>query len=434
MWFSLRGVWMAPNKAHNRRMRILVVGSGGREHALAWKLSQEAEVHAAPGNPGIAEDCEVHDVSASHFHGILALAKSLAVDLVVIGPESPLIDGLADLLRTEGIPTFGPSKAAAQLEGSKAFSKALMREAGVPTADFKSFTESGPAREYARDMFENGRPVVVKASGAALGKGVIMCAEAEEAEWAIANMIDENEFGNAGATIVVEEQLRGPEFSLLTLCSDEQFVSLPVAQDYKRALDGDEGLNTGGMGSYSPVPWISNDMVRQAEETIVRPILASLKGTGYRGVLFSGLMVQDGRPYCLEYNVRFGDPETQSIMMRLGPGFAESLLACANGRPIPSPKVKHDASVCVVIASENYPGAVEKGFQIELPKQVPAGAKLFHAGTGTMDGKLVTNGGRVFGATATGPDLATARNSAYTLAKSVKFDGAWFRCDIALDA
>ena len=409
----------------------MVVGSGGREHALAWKLAQEAEVHAAPGNPGISQDCIVHDVAATDFQGIVGLAKGLASDLVLIGPENPLIDGLADMLRAEGIATFGPGAAAAQLEGSKAFSKALMREARVPTADFQSFTESAPAREYARDMFEMGRPVVVKASGAALGKGVIMCDEAEEAERAIANMIDDSEFGKAGATIVVEERLRGPEFSLLTLCSDEHFVSLPVAQDYKRALDGDEGPNTGGMGSYSPVPWISDDMVRRAEDEIVRPILGALRGTGYRGVLFSGLMVQDGRPYCLEYNVRFGDPETQAIMMRLGSGLAAALLACAKGAPIPRLEVMDQASVCVVVASENYPGAVEKGFQIELPRSVPEGCKLFHAGTAMKDGKLVTNGGRVFGATARGGTLATARESAYKLTKSIKFDGAWCRSDIA---
>ena len=409
----------------------MVVGSGGREHALVWKLAQEAEVHAAPGNPGMAQDCVVHDVSASHFDGIVALAKSLRVDLVVIGPENPLIDGLADVLRTEGIATFGPSEGGAQLEGSKAFSKALMREARVPTAEFQSFTESGPAREYARDMFERGRPVVVKASGAALGKGVIMCDEAEDAERAIANMIDENEFGHAGSTIVVEEQLRGPEFSLLTLCSDEHFVSLPVAQDYKRAFDGDEGPNTGGMGSYSPVPWISSDLVRRAEEEIVRPILTALRGTGYRGVLFSGLMVQDGRPYCLEYNVRFGDPETQSIMMRLGSGFAAALLACANGERIPAFEVSTDAAVTVVVASANYPGVVEKGFQIELPVDAPDWCKLFHAGTAMKDGKLVTSGGRVFGASARGASLTEARERAYGLARSVKFDGARCRSDIA---
>ncbi len=379
----------------------------------------------------MAQDCVVHDVSASHFDGIVALAKSLSVDLVVVGPENPLIEGLADILRTEGIPTFGPSEAGAQLEGSKAFSKALMREARVPTAEFQSFTESAPAREYARDMFERGRPVVVKASGAALGKGVIMCDGAEEAERAIANMIDDNEFGRAGTTIVVEEQLRGPEFSLLTLCSDEHLVSLPVAQDYKRAFDGDEGPNTGGMGSYSPVPWISADLVRQAEEEIVRPILTSLRGTGYRGVLFSGLMVQDGRPYCLEYNVRFGDPETQSIMMRLGSSFAPALLACAKGEPIPAFEVSADAAVTVVIASANYPGTVEKGFQIELPASTPEGSKLFHAGTAMKDGKLVTNGGRVFAATARAASLPVARAKAYDLAKSVKFDGVWYRSDIA---
>lgn len=412
-------------------MRVLVIGSGGREHALAWRLSQEAEVHAAPGNPGIAEDCTVHDVAATDFPALLSLAKRLAVDLVVVGPENPLIDGLADLLRAEGLPTFGPGRAAAQLEGSKAFSKSLMQEAGVPTAEFKTFTESAPARQYARHMFDQGRPVVIKASGAALGKGVILCATAEEAEQAIANMIDASEFGKAGSTIVVEERLQGPEFSLLTICSDDHYASLPVAQDYKRAGDGDQGPNTGGMGSYSPVPWISPDLVRRAEAEIVKPILAGLKDTGYRGVLFSGIMVQDGKPYCLEYNVRFGDPETQSIMMRLGEGFAEALLACAGGHPIPSFAVKPEASVCVVIASGNYPGPVEKGFQIQLPGSPPQGSKLFHAGTALKNGRLVTNGGRVFGATATGADLEQARQRAYQLASGVRFEGAWRRSDIA---
>ena len=219
----------------------------------------------------------------------------------------------------------------------------------------------------------------------------------------------------------------------MTLCSDEHYLSLPVAQDYKRAHDNDEGPNTGGMGSYSPVPWVSKDMAREAEETIVRPILGALKGTGYRGVLFSGIMVQDGKPYCLEYNVRFGDPETQAIMMRLGKGLAPALKACAMGAPIPAFEVKDEASVCVVVASAKYPGNVEKGFQIQLPT-VPAGCKIFHAGTAIKDGKLVSNGGRVFGAAATGADLDQARARAYELAKSIKFDGAWFRNDVAQDA
>lgn len=412
-------------------MRVLVVGSGGREHALAWKLAQEAVVHVTPGNPGIAADCTVHGVAASDFQGILGLARSLSVDLVVVGPENPLIDGLADMLREAGIATFGPDAAAAQLEGSKAFSKALMHEAGVPTAAFKSFTESGPAKEFAREMFSEGRPVVIKASGAALGKGVIICDDVESAERAIANMIDDNEFGHAGSTIVVEERLEGPEFSLLTLCSDDHFVSLPVAQDYKRAGDGDLGPNTGGMGSYSPVPWISDALVKETEEKVVRPILAALKGTGYRGVLFSGLMVCKGRPYCLEYNVRFGDPETQSVMMRLGKGFANALLACARGEKIPAFEVLDNAAVCVVIASANYPSTIEKGFPIELPSHVADRAKLFHAGTSMKDGKVVTSGGRVFGATAAGDSLDDARAKAYALARSVKFDGAWFRRDIA---
>jgi len=391
-------------------------------------------VHVAPGNPGIGRDCIVHDISISDFSAIVGLAKGLAADMVLIGPENPLIDGLADVLREEGIAVFGPSMAAAQLEGSKAFSKALMHEAGVPTAAFKTFTESAPAREYAREMFASGRPVVVKASGAALGKGVVLCDGAEEAERAIAQMIDEREFGGAGSTIVVEERLEGPEFSLLTLCSDDKYLSLPVAQDFKRAHDHDRGPNTGGMGSYSPVPWISDEMVKRAEEEIVAPILRALKGSGYRGVLFSGLMVSNGRPYCLEYNVRFGDPETQSIMMRCGDGFAASLLACAHGERIPAFEIKDEASCCVVVASANYPGVIGKGFPIELPSSYPPHSKLFHAGTALQNGQLVTNGGRVLGATATGETLEQARSRAYELAKSVRFEGAWYRSDIAATA
>jgi len=410
-------------------MRILVIGSGGREHALCWKLAQEAEVHCAPGNPGIALDCAIHDVAVSDHAGLVALANTLAINLVVVGPENPLIDGLADILRAAGLPTFGPGAESAQLEGSKAFSKALMRGAGVPTASFESFTESAPAQEYARSMFAQGRRVVVKASGAALGKGVIICDSAEDAERAIAQMIDENEFGDAGSTVVVEERLSGPEFSLLTLCSDDQYWSLPVAQDHKRAGDGDTGLNTGGMGTYSPVPWISEALVRQTEEECVRPILQALKG--YRGVLFSGLMVSGGRAYCLEYNVRFGDPETQSVMMRVGRGFADALMACARGESIPPVEVLDRAAVCVVVASANYPGPVKKGVPITLPRSVDSSAKLFHAGTAMKDQQLVTNSGRVFGATAFGDDVEEARARAYELARAVQFEGRWFRNDIA---
>lgn len=413
-------------------MRILVVGSGGREHALAWKLSQEAEVHVAPGNPGMAADAELHPVSIQDFPALAALAKDISADLVVVGPEDPLIAGLADELRAQGIATFGPSAADARLEGSKAFSKALMREASIPTAAFQTFTESGTARAYAREMFQRERAVVVKASGAALGKGVVVCDDVEDAERAISAMIDDQEFGGAGSTIVVEERLKGPELSLLSLCSGEHYLSLPTAQDHKRAYEKDEGPNTGGMGTYSPVPWIDEALIAKAEAQIVAPLLRSLKGTEYRGLLFSGLMIQDGQPYCLEYNVRFGDPETQSVMMRLGRGFADALLACANGEPIPPVEVLPCHSVCVVVASANYPGPVTKGVRISLPTRVPAGSKIFHAGTALKDGQLVTNGGRVFGATATGPTLEAAREAAYALARSIEFNGAWFRSDIAL--
>lgn len=413
-------------------MRILVIGSGGREHALCWKLSQEAEVHCSPGNPGIASDCEVHDVAVSDSPGLADLAKRIEADLVVIGPENPLIDGLADALRAKGVATFGPGADAARLEGSKAFSKKLMREAGVATAAFETFTDARPAMSFAAEMFASGRPVVVKASGAALGKGVVVCDAAVQAEAAISQMLEGRELGEAGATVVIEERLNGPEFSLLTLCSDGEILSLPVAQDYKRAHDGDQGPNTGGMGSYSPVPWVNADMVRETEETVVRPALTALarQGIGYRGVLFSGLMLHDGKPHCLEYNVRFGDPETQSVAMRLGTGFAEALLACANGESIPQVEILDNAAVTVVIASEGYPGSYEKGLPISVTDEssVPT-TKLFHAGT-SLNRELVTTGGRVFGASCAANSLKAAREGAYQLARSVEFEGAWHRSDI----
>jgi phosphoribosylamine---glycine ligase len=414
-------------------MRILVIGSGGREHALAWKLAQDSEVHAAPGNPGMCEDLiECHPVDVTDHDGLISLGKQLQPDLILIGPENPLIDGLADKLRAVGHKVFGPGADGAQLEGSKAFSKDLMQRAGIPTAEYQTFTESGPALEYASTKFMLGKGVVVKASGNALGKGVVVCATRAEAEDAVHSMLDDRDFGDAGGTIVVEDRLLGREFSLLTLCSDGEIFSLPVAQDYKRAQDGDRGPNTGGMGTYSPVPWISQDLIQLTEDTVVRPAVNSLasQGISYRGILFSGLMVQDGTAYCLEYNVRFGDPETQSVMMRLGHGLAEALLACANGKPIPPVEVKDNAAVTVVVASDGYPGAYEKGVPIRF-KSLPTGVKLFHAGTSMRDGQLVSSGGRVLGVTAEAPNLQQARALAYDGVAAVEFEGATVRHDVA---
>lgn len=413
-------------------MRILVVGSGGREHALAWKLGQEAEVLCAPGNPGIAEDVEVVPVAVSDFEGLKNLALERAVDLVVVGPEDPLVGGLADVLRAAGIHVFGPGALGAKLEGSKSFSKELMFEAGIPTAEFLTFQNADEAKTYARQRFADGRPVVVKASGNALGKGVFVCDTIQEAESAIDQMLVDRIFGDAGDQIVVEDRLQGFEFSLLTLVGDHNYVSLPVAQDYKRAFDGGRGPNTGGMGSYSPVPDVPDELVKRTEERVVAPLVKRLREMGYtyRGVLFSGLMVDGGEPYCLEYNVRFGDPETQSVMLRLGNGLAAALHASAIGAEIPAPEVLDNHAVTVVMASDGYPGSYAKGVPLDVSQRIAA-TKVFHAGTALNDGQLVSNGGRVLGISASGGTLTEARANAYAGVESIGFPGVHFRRDIA---
>ena len=413
-------------------MRILVVGGGGREHALAWKLAQEAEVIVAPGNPGIAQDAETVPIPVTDQDALIRLALDRQVDLVVVGPEDPLIAGLADRLREAGVPTFGPGALGAKLEGSKAFSKELMFEAGVPTAEFLSFHNANEAKTYARERFADGRPVVVKASGQALGKGVTVCDTIDEAEAAIDAMMVERVFGDAGTQVVVEERLQGFEFSLLTIVGDHNFVSLPVAQDYKRAHDGDLGPNTGGMGTYSPVAAVTHELVREAEERVVAPVLRRLNELGYtyRGVLFSGLMVDGDDLRCLEYNVRFGDPETQTVMHRIGTGLARALYQSATGEIIEAPEVKDNAAVTVVVASGGYPGEIIRGLPVDL-SGLRSDVKAFHAGTKLIDGQLVTNGGRVFAITADGATLDDARERAYAGAEAVRFDSAFFRRDIA---
>ena len=415
-------------------MRVLVVGSGGREHALVWKVAQEAEVYCTPGNAGIASACECFDVPPSDRPGIVSLAKNIGADLVIVGSEDPLIEGLADDLRAAEIAVLGPGKQAAQLEGSKAFSKRMMVEARVPTADYGEFTDPADAREYVSQMFSRGRSVAVKASGAALGKGVAVCLTPEEAEQAIARTMIEKVYGPAGDTVVIEDCLYGREFSLLTLVSGRSFRSLPVAQDYKRAYDGDRGPNTGGMGTYSPVSWLDDALIERAEQEVVKPLLDTLlkKGIDFRGVLFSGLMVVEGKPYCLEYNVRFGDPETQSIVRRIGAGFVRALKAVADGKPVPEIEVLDNAVVTVVMASEGYPGKYKKGRKISIPTDLAEEVVVFHAGTSMLMDNLVTSGGRVLSVSATGSDLDEARDTAYDAVESISFKGRQYRNDIGL--
>jgi phosphoribosylamine--glycine ligase len=413
-----------------------VVGSGGREHALAWKLSQEAAVFCAPGNPGMGQVGECYPIAANDIPGLRILCKGLKPDLVVVGPEDPLIFGLADHLRADGFAVFGPGLKGARLEASKAYAKEIMREAGVPTARYGVFTEPAPAISFAAELFQTGQGAVIKASGAALGKGVVVCSNVHEAKESIDSMLLDRALGDAGSTIVVEERLKGREFSLLTIASGTGIHSLPVAQDYKRALDGDRGPNTGGMGTYSPVPWLTDELIAEAERTIAAPVLSLLAATGveFRGVLFSGVLVQDGKPYCLEYNVRFGDPETQTVMMRLGNGLASLLFAAATGRGLPTFEVKPNAAVSVVVASEGYPGQYEKDKALTLPTTLPNSVQIFHSGTSRVQGQLVTSGGRVLCVSAEGATVAEARATAYRVCESIGFDGMYYRKDIAEEA
>ncbi|MBS1722195.1 MAG: phosphoribosylamine--glycine ligase [Armatimonadetes bacterium] len=415
-------------------MRILVVGSGGREHALCWKLAQEAEVFCTPGNPGIAKDCETLDVAVTDHDGLTRAARSLEADLVVVGPEDPLVQGLSDRLLESsfGGAVFGPRRAGAQHEGSKSWSKHQMEEVGVPTAAHRTFRDPAEAKEYTKSRFDGGFQVVVKASGPALGKGVVVCDTNDEAASAIDEMLVARKLGSAGETVVVEDRLIGREFSILTIVSDGRFRSLPVAQDYKRAFDGDQGPNTGGMGSYSPVPWLSEDTVSEAEQWIVKPMVdhMSRMGIDYRGVLFSGVMIHNGRPYCLEYNVRFGDPEVQTLVRRLGPGLADTLLAAARGEGVPLVPILDNAAVTVVVASGGYPGGYEKGKEVRVGV-LPDSVEVFHAGTAGADGRVVTNGGRVLAVSAVGSTLAEARAGAYEGVAAVGFEGAFHRSDIA---
>lgn len=376
--------------------------------------------------------CETFDIAVKNTSGIVTLAKDNAIDVVVVGPEEPLINGLADELRANGIAVFGPGSDGAQLEGSKAFSKRMMVEARVPTADYGEFNDPESAKEFVGEMFARGKHVAVKASGAAFGKGVSVCLTQEEAEEAIAQAMIEKVFGPAGETLVIEDCLFGKEFSLLTLVSGRSFRSLPVAQDYKRAYDGDRGPNTGGMGSYSPVEWLEDGIVQKAEQRVAVPLINLMadKGIDFRGVLFSGLMVVGGEPYCLEYNVRFGDPETQTIVRRLGKGFAYALWCAAKGEEIPEFEVLDNAVVTVVMASEGYPGKYKKGRKVTIPDTLSDDVVVFHAGTEMLVDDLVTSGGRVLAVSGAGPNHEAARDAAYNAVDQIDFTGKFARTDI----
>ncbi|MBZ4415848.1 phosphoribosylamine--glycine ligase [Myxococcus sp. RHSTA-1-4] len=410
-------------------VKVLLLGSGGREHALAWKLSQSPRLTrllCGPGNPGTAKLATNVPVRPDVPEEVVALARREAVDLVVVGPEAPLVAGVADALAAAGIPCFGPVRGAALIEGSKAFAKEIMAEAGVPTAAFRTFTDVNQAEAYA---VEQGR-IVVKADGLAAGKGVIVAHDVEAAREAVRAV---GAMGSAGQTMVLEELLEGEEVSAMALCDGERYVMLPLSQDHKRVGDGDTGPNTGGMGAYCPAPFLTEAQLAEVGERIVAPTLAVLRRRGipFRGVLYAGLMLTRTGPKVLEFNARFGDPETQVLMMQLGEDLLPLVDACARGRLEPRTLKTHPgASVGVVMAAQGYPDAPRKGQPIEGLDAVPADATVFLAGVDAKDGALVTSGGRVLTVCARGEDLARARERAYAAAAAVRFEGMHFRRDI----
>jgi phosphoribosylamine--glycine ligase len=423
-------------------MRILVIGSGGREHALAWKIARSPRVEAvfaAPGSDGISRDATCFpSVDVGDLGGIVALARREAVDLVVVGPEGPLAAGLADRLRSAGVAVFGPSQRAARLESSKTFAKRFMARHDVPTASFETFDALAPATEYVRGL---GGPCVVKADGLAAGKGVAVCDDASEAEAALAEIMGGRRFGDAGASVVVEERLIGEEASYHAVTDGETVVTLAAAQDYKRALDGDRGENTGGMGAYSPTPVLPEPIEKRVLEEIVHPTLRGMAAEGcpYRGVLYVGLMIDpSGAPKVIEFNVRFGDPETQPLVVRMNGDLAPLLEGAARGRLDPGvAPAFDDAAVCVVLASGGYPRSYETGKPIEGLDEVASdpNVTVFHAGT-VRDSEVGfrTAGGRVLSVTARGADVREARECAYAAAARIRFDGVHYRRDVAARA
>ena len=420
-------------------MRILVVGSGGREHALAWALAGSPlceALHCAPGNAGIAEEERVTcvPVGAEDIDGLVAYAREQAIDFVVVGPEAPLVAGLVDRLEVAGIKAFGPSAAAAALEGSKAFMKDLCGRHGIPTAAYGRFTEAEAAKAYVR---EQGAPIVVKADGLAAGKGVTVCESVAQAEAAIDEAMLDGAFGAAGSELVIEEFLEGEEASVFVLVDGETAVAMAAAQDHKQVGEGDRGPNTGGMGAYSPTPALDEAGLERVMEEIIRPTVAAMAAEGhpYKGVLFAGLMLGSGGPKLLEYNVRFGDPECQVLMMRLKSDLLPALLACADG-VLESFDLRwyEEAAMVVVMAADGYPGAYEKGSAIGGLDQAGAvpEVKIFHAGTKRgEDGRLLANGGRVLGVAALGADIAEARDRAYRAVDLIDWPEGFCRRDIA---
>ena len=422
-------------------MKVLVIGGGGREHALAWKASQSAgvtDVFVAPGNAGTAIEDKLTnvDISATDVSALVAFAKDNQIDLTIVGPEAPLVIGVVDAFQAEGLTIFGPSKGAAQLEGSKAFTKDFLARHNIPTAEYQNFTEIEPALAYVR---EKGAPIVVKADGLAAGKGVIVAMTLQEAEDAIRDMLAGNAFGDAGSRVVIEEFLDGEEASFIVMVDGKDVAAFATSQDHKRAGDGDSGPNTGGMGAYSPAPVVTPDIHQRIMDEVINPTVAGMAAEGYPyvGFLYAGLMImEDGTPKVIEYNCRFGDPETQPIMLRLQSDLVALCLKACKGE-LAGTHIDFDprASVGVVLAAGGYPGDYAKGKVINgLDDAAKLDGKVFHAGTALSGDDVVTSGGRVLCATALGNSVTEAQQQAYVLTKAIDWEDVYYRNDIAYRA
>ncbi|MFM4911210.1 phosphoribosylamine--glycine ligase [Aeromonas dhakensis] len=418
-------------------MKVLIIGNGGREHALAWKAKQSplvTRVFVAPGNAGTAHEGSIENVaiSATDIPALLAFAKEQRIGLTIVGPEAPLVKGVVDAFRAEGLAIFGPTAAAAQLEGSKAFAKDFLARHAIPTAEYQNFTEVEPALAYLR---EKGAPIVIKADGLAAGKGVIVAMTLSEAEEAVRDMLSGNAFGDAGARVVIEEFLEGEEASFIVMVDGEHVLPMATSQDHKRVGDGDTGLNTGGMGAYSPAPVVTDEVHRKVMERVIMPTVRGMAAEGnvYTGFLYAGLMIDgQGNPKVIEFNCRFGDPETQPIMLRMRSDLVELCLAACAGK-LDQVEAIYDTRVAigVVLAAGGYPGDYQHGKPISgLPVEEASGEKVFHAGSRMEGDTVVTAGGRVLCATALGHTVAEAQQRAYQLAGRIKWDGVFYRNDI----
>lgn len=415
--------------------KVLIIGQGGREHALAWKLAQSPQIeklYAAPGNPGIAELAQCVPIQAEDIAGLLNFARDNDIDLTVVGPEAPLMGGIVDQFRAAGLPIFGPTAGAAQLEGSKVFAKNIMKKYGIPTADYQVFTEPDQARAFARTFTDRGRSVVVKADGLAAGKGVIVAPNYAEASAAIDSIMAKKQFGEAGDKVVIEEFLVGQEVSFFAITDGIDYVPLMSAQDHKTVFDNDEGPNTGGMGAYTNPPVFTDELLQETKEQVIEPIIKGLASEGYpyQGVLYAGLMITPDGIKVLEFNARFGDPETQVLMPMIKSDLLPLLEASANGNLKDAAVELNDGvCVCVVLASGGYPGSYEKGKEIEGLDNIKD-ALVFHAGTARKEEQIVTGGGRVLGVVSRGKDFRSAIESVYRQVENIYFEGMHYRRDI----